>query len=202
MSMPEIGEAAEPFVPHRGASSTMPHNNNPVLTEAILALNKMLRQKASLAFEALPSDFERAGMGAWHIEWDVVPESFTYCSAALKHAEELLNGLRVYPEAMRRNVDLSGGLVAAEHVVIAIAETVGRAAAHDIVYDCCRKAVEQKQKLADVLKARVEISSQISSERIEWYCDPANYLGLTLKMVDRVLDGRSGTSQVETVQDS
>jgi 3-carboxy-cis,cis-muconate cycloisomerase len=150
--MPEIGEVAEPFVPHRGASSTMPHKNNPVLTEAILALNKMLRQKASLAFEALPADIERAGMGAWHIEWDVIPESFTFCSAALKHATELLRGLRVYPEAMRRNLDLSDGLVAAEHVVVAIAEQVGRAAAHDLVYDCCREAVEQRRKLADVIK--------------------------------------------------
>lgn len=190
MLMPEIGEVAEPFVPHRGASSTMPHKNNPVLTEAILAVNKMLRQKASLAFEALPADFERAGLGAWHIEWDVVPESFTLCSAALKHAEELLDGLRVDPMAMRRNLDLSGGLVAAEHVVVKLAEPVGRARAHDLVYECCREAVEGKKELSDVLKARVEITAYLSPERIDWHCDPANYLGLTLAMVDRVLAGR------------
>ena len=192
MSMPEIGEVAEPFVPHRGASSTMPHKNNPVLCEAILALNNMLRQNVSLAFEALPADFERAGLGAWHAEWPTIPESFTYCSAALKHAQELLEGLQVYPMAMLRNLDLSGGLVAAEHVVVAISELMGRAAAHDLIYECCREAVEQRRSLADVLKARPEISAHMSPERIHWYCEPANYLGLTLRMVDRVVAGRTG----------
>ena len=190
--MPELGEVAEPFVPHRGASSTMPHKNNPVLCEAILATNKMLRQNASLAFEALPADFERAGLGAWHIEWPTIPESFNYCSAALKHSQELLEGLRVYPVAMRRNLDLSGGLVAAEHVVVALSELMGRAAAHDLIYECCREAIEQQKSLANVLKARAELTSLLSPETVDWYCEPANYLGLTLRMVDRVLAGRTG----------
>ncbi|KAK0760486.1 hypothetical protein N5P37_006680 [Trichoderma harzianum] len=122
LQIPEVSEVAEPFVAHRGASSTMPHKNNPVLSEAILALSKMLRQEAGLALDAVPSDFERAGSGAWQLEWAALPQSFTYCSAALKHTEEVLTGLRVDENRMLHNLNLSRGLVAAEHVVVALHE--------------------------------------------------------------------------------
>lgn len=103
----------------------MPHKSNPVLSEGVLALSKMLRQEAGLALDALLSDFERAGSGAWQLEWAAVPQSFTYCSASLKHTEEILSGLRIYPDRMQQNLNFSKGLVAAEHVVVALYKEVG-----------------------------------------------------------------------------
>ena len=190
LQIPEIGELAEPFVPHRGASSTMPHKSNPVLSEAVIALSKMLRQESGLAMDALCSDFERAGNGAWQLEWAAVPQSFAYCSAALKHTEELLAGLRVYPDRMRQNLQMSQGLVAAEHVVVALYKTLGRSRAHDVVYDCCKQATDNGQVLEQVLKSRPDVTQHLTGEEIEWYCDPANYLGLTIRFIDRVLAGR------------
>ena len=190
MQIPEVGEAAEPFVAHRGASSTMPHKNNPVLSEAILALGKLLRQEAGLALDTLPADFERAGSGAWQIEWAAIPQSFVYCSAALKQTKELLDGLRVFPKKMKENLNMSQGMVAAEHVVVALAHVHGRSVAHDIIYDCCRKVSESGMPLAVILKETPAVTKFLSGEEIDWYCDPSNYLGLTVKMVDRVLAGR------------
>ena len=190
MSMPEIAEVAEPFVPHRGASSTMPQKANPVLCEAILASNRFTRQQVSLSYEALVSDFERAGNSAWHTEWAFIPQSFTHCSAALEHTIELVQGLRVYPDAMRRNLGLSQGAATAEHLVVAIAEKVGRARAHDVVYDCCREALEKGVPLADVAKRNPTITNIIPEDRIEWFTAPENYLGATLQFVDRVVAGR------------
>jgi 3-carboxy-cis,cis-muconate cycloisomerase len=190
MSIPEIGEVAEPYIPHRGASSTMPQKANPVLCEGILALNQLTRQQAALSLEALPADFERAGLGAWHVEWACVPQSFTYCSASLEHAAELLQGLRVFPDAMRRNLDLSKGAVVAEHLVVAISAAVGRAKAHDILFDCCREALEKNTTLADVAKQRKEIKEVLSDDQIEWHLAPENYLGATLQLIDRTLAGR------------
>jgi 3-carboxy-cis,cis-muconate cycloisomerase len=188
--MPEVGELAEPFVPHRGASSTMPHKSNPVLCEAIMALSKMLRQEAGLALDTVPSDFERAGSGAWQLEWAVLPQSFTYCSAALKHTDEVLTGLRVSVDRMKENLNMSRGLVAAEHVVVALYKEHGRARSHDIIYECCREATEKKEALSEVLKRRKDVTSFLSDQDIEWYCDPANYLGLTTRLIDRMLAGR------------
>lgn len=132
MSMHEVGEVAEPFVPHRGASSTMPHKRNPISSEIIYALAKILRSHTSIAMDALMSDFERA-TGPWHLEFVAIPESFTYCSAALHHAQFTLSGLQVFPEAMERNLGVSNGLSLAEHVMTAIAPYAGRAQAHDII---------------------------------------------------------------------
>ena len=188
--MPELAEVVEPFVPHRGASSTMPQKANPVLCEAILASNKLTRQQVSLAYESLVADFERAGNSAWHIEWAFVPQSFTHCSTALEHTLELVRGLRIFPEAMERNLNLSQGAVVAEHLVVAIADRVGRAHAHDVVYDCCREALEKGMPLADVAKKNSTINSVIPEEQIQWYVAPENYLGATLQFVDRVVAGR------------
>lgn len=85
MSSNELGEVSEPFVPHRGASSTKPQKRNPISSEVVLAASKLLRANAGLAMDAMVSNFERAS-GPWHLEWVCVPESFIYCSGALHQA--------------------------------------------------------------------------------------------------------------------
>jgi 3-carboxy-cis,cis-muconate cycloisomerase len=190
MSIPEINEVAEPYIPHRGASSTMPQKANPVLCEAILASHKFACQQVNLGLGAMVADFERAGMSAWHVEWAAVPQSFVHCSVALEHTAELLAGLRVFPHSMKGNLDLSNGAVCAEHIVVAISPTIGRAKAHDIIYACCSDAKGKKVRLAECLKARSEIRALLSDEEIDWYTAPENYLGLTVQMIDRVLAGR------------
>lgn len=87
----------EPFVPHRGASSTMPQKRNPISSEAMLAASKLLRNHASAAQDAMVADFERAS-GPWHLEWVCVPEAFCVASGALAHAEFALGGLCVDTE--------------------------------------------------------------------------------------------------------
>lgn len=82
MSSNEFSEISEPFVPHRGASSTMPQKRNPISSEVILAASKMLRANASLCLDAMITDFERAS-GPWHLEWAAVPESFVIAVGAL-----------------------------------------------------------------------------------------------------------------------
>jgi len=59
MSSNEFGEISEPFVPHRGASSTMPQKRNPISSEIMLAASKLLREKASLGLDSMVADFER-----------------------------------------------------------------------------------------------------------------------------------------------
>lgn len=84
----------EPFVPHRGASSTMPQKRDPISSEAMLAASKILRNHASIAQDAMVSDFERA-FGPWHLEWVSVPDVFSVASGALDHAIFALDGLCV-----------------------------------------------------------------------------------------------------------
>lgn len=186
MSSNELGEVSEPFVPHRGASSTMPQKRNPISSELVLAASKLLRANAGLALDAMVCDFERAS-GPWHLEWVCVPESFVYCSGALHQATFALGGLVVNVSAMATNLASTRGLIAAEAVMMGLASYVGRQPAHDVVYEACRTSIETSQPLLDVLLDNETVSSKISAEELAKLCDPLNYMGSATRMVDDVL---------------
>lgn len=191
MMATEFGEVAEPFVAGRGASSTMPQKRNPISSELILAAAKAVRQHVATMLDGMIHDFERA-TGPWHLEWIALPESFLLTASALANANFMLTGLVVNPDRMRANLDLTGGLIVAEAVMMAIAPHLGRQHAHDVVYAACRQAIEGGDRFADILSAVPEVVAALGSrEAIERCCDPVHYLGLAAKMVDRVLAVRS-----------
>ncbi|MBT2245626.1 adenylosuccinate lyase family protein [Sphingobium sp. BHU LFT2] len=190
MMATEFGEVSEPFVPGRGASSTMPQKRNPISCELILAAAKSVRQQVATMLDGMIHDFERA-TGPWHLEWIAIPESFILTASALANARYMLDGLVVHEKRMRENLDLTSGLIVAEAVMMHAAPRLGRQHAHDIVYNACREAIEGGGKLADILKKNEEVSQALGGEEaIDAACDPTNYLGLCGEMVDRVVAGR------------
>jgi 3-carboxy-cis,cis-muconate cycloisomerase len=187
MSATEFGELSEPFVPGRGASSTMPQKRNPISSELMLAAAKAVRQHVATMLDGMIHDFERA-TGPWHLEWVSLPESFLLTASSLANAKFMLAGLVVHDRRMRENLDLTHGLIVAEAVMMAVAPKLGRQHAHDVVYDACRKAIEGGGQLADILAKMPEIVDALGGvDAIRHHCDPANYLGLCGEMVDRVL---------------
>ena len=189
MASIEFAEAAEPFIAGRGSSSTMPQKRNPISCELILACAKALRQHAGLILDALVSDFERA-TGPWHAEWIALPESFGYAAGALHQAEFMIGGLIVDPQRMAKNLGMTHGLIVAEAVMMGLAPHTGRNEAHDLIYDACRKAIESDRPLYDVLLDVPEVAGPLGPATLKTLTDPANYLGGTQAMIDRVLDGR------------
>jgi 3-carboxy-cis,cis-muconate cycloisomerase len=189
MMQTEVGEAFEPFLQGRGSSSTMPQKRNPISCEYILALAKVVRQQAGLALDAMAVDYERA-TGPWQLEWVAVPQAFIAAGGALRQARFMLEGLIVDAGRMRRNLDLTGGLIVAEAVMMALAEHTGRGAAHDLVYDACRAALEKGATLLDELKRRPDVTRHLDGKRLAQLTDPINYLGSAPAMVDRALAAR------------
>lgn len=183
----ELQEAFEPFVKGRGASSTMPQKRNPISCEIIRGSARLVRSHASACLEAMEADFERA-TGPWHVEWIAVPEAFVLTSGALSQANFMLAGLEVDTDRMRRNLEASNGLIMAEAVMMGLAPVVGRTTAHDKVYEACRRAIAEGVHLRDALLADSEIFTQLGPKEIERLMEPANYLGATQQMIDRVLD--------------
>jgi 3-carboxy-cis,cis-muconate cycloisomerase len=186
MASTEFAEVYEPFVKGRGASSTMPQKRNPISSELIFAASKAVRQHAGLMLDAMIHDFERA-TGPWHAEWIALPESFVLTAGALHQAKFMLDGLIVDEQRMRKNLDMSNGLIVAEAVMMGLARELGRNEAHDIVYAACRTVNEKGGTLASVLNSMPEVSSRLDSKLIEQLTEPANYLGAAPQMVDRVL---------------
>lgn len=184
------GEVMEPFVPGRGASSTMPQKRNPISCELILATAKAVRQQVGLALDAMLADFERA-TGPWHLEWLAVPEAFILTAGCLAQARFMLAGLEVHPDRMRANLALSRGLIAAEAVMMAAAPALGRQRAHDLVYEACRAAHAHDLPLAEAVSRFPELVEALGGPAaVAARCDPVNYLGLAPAMVDRLLAGR------------
>ncbi len=187
MASTEYAEVYEPFVKGRGASSTMPQKRNPISSEIILACAKGVRQQAGLMLDAMIQDFERA-TGPWHAEWIAIPESFLMTASALHQARFALGGLEVDEAQMKKNLDISRGLIVAESVMMALAPRIGKHQAHEVVYDACRKVNTGAQTLADVLLETPEVTRHLSETSIRKLTDPANYLGQAPDLVDRVLN--------------
>lgn len=186
MMTTEVAEAFEPFLPGRGASSTMPQKRNPISCEIIRGCAKLVRQQAAASLDAMEADFERA-TGPWHVEWAAVPEAFVLTAGALAQANYMLAGLEVDADRMRRNLDVSQGLIMAEAVMMGLAPTLGRTVAHDIVYDACRKAIAEGAHLRDALIADPTIAEKLDAADIDRLLEPVNYLGAADAMIDRVL---------------
>jgi 3-carboxy-cis,cis-muconate cycloisomerase len=182
----EVAEALEPFVAGRGSSSTMPQKRNPISCELIVAAAKIVRGNVGLMLDAMAADHERA-TGPWHLEWVALPEAFLAASGALRQARFMLEGLIVDAGRMRRNLDLTGGLIVAEAVMMALAAHTGRQAAHDIVYGACRAALDNGSTLLRELEREPEVTRHLPAGRLAELVDPVNYLGATQVLIDRAL---------------
>lgn len=191
MSSNEMDEVSEPFVPHRGASSTMPQKRNPISSEVILAASKLLRSHASLGLDAMVVDFERAS-GPWHLEWAAIPEAFTVAVGALYQTNFALGGLVVKEASMMKNILCTRGLIVGEAVMMSLGEFIGRQQAHDVVYNACKAAIEEDRALLDILKKDSRVVEQLGEDKLAQLCDPLNYLGSCQLMVDRVVNEAKG----------
>ena len=186
MMQTEVAEVFEPYHHGRGSSSTMPQKRNPISSCYIHAAISVVRQQAAALMDAMVADHERS-TGPWEIEWIVLPEAFCLMAGALKQSRQLLEGLEVDPQRMRENIDLTHGLVMSEAVMMGLGPFIGREYAHDLVYDLCRAALKQRRPLIELLAEHPEINIHLDRAALEQLCDPANYLGQSGVMVDRVL---------------
>jgi 3-carboxy-cis,cis-muconate cycloisomerase len=182
----EIGELSEPFETGRGASTTLPQKRNPIACEPVIANAHKLRELASSQLMAIIQEHERP-VGPMHLEWMVIPESFVLLSGSLKHSRFILENLWVGKEQMRANLEIGGGLLMSEAVMMGLAPKVGKSHAHHLVYAAAGKAMDNGLTLREALLAEKEITSLLSVSEIDALIDPANYVGVAPAMVDAVL---------------
>lgn len=182
----EVGEVSEPAAPGRGASSTMPHKRNPVAAAMALACAGLAPNLAAAIIAAQVQEHERA-VGAWQAEWAAFPMLLLVVSGAVAAVRDLAEGLEVHGVRMRQNLDLTGGLVMAEALALALGERIGKARAHALVAELCRTAQAAARPLAAVAAADARVTPHLSAERIETICDPARALGTAQIYIDRLL---------------
>ncbi|WP_297845239.1 3-carboxy-cis,cis-muconate cycloisomerase [Pseudomonas sp.] len=182
----EVGEMFEPSAPGKGGSSTMPHKRNPVGAAVMIGAATRAPGLVATMFAAMPQEHERS-LGLWHAEWETLPELCCLVSGSLQQALQVVPGLEVDVGRMRQNLELTKGLVLAEAVSIALAQRIGRDAAHHLIEQCCRRAVEQGAHLRQVLGAEPQVTAQLSTEELDRLLDPAHYLGQSQRWVQRAV---------------
>ncbi|RRV38306.1 3-carboxy-cis,cis-muconate cycloisomerase [Pseudomonas sp. o96-267] len=182
----EAGEVFEPSAPGKGGSSTMPHKRNPVSAAVLICAATRAPGLVATMFSAMPQEHERS-LGLWHAEWETLPELCCLVSGALQQALLVVPGLEVDAARMRANLELTQGLVLAEAVSIALAQKIGRDAAHHLIEQCCKQAVREGAHLRAVLGANAEVSAQLSAAELDCLLDAAHYLGQARRWVERAV---------------
>lgn len=182
----EAGEVFEPSAPGKGGSSTMPHKRNPVSAAVLIGAATRAPGLVATMFSAMPQEHERS-LGLWHAEWDTLPELCCLVSGALQQALLVVPGLEVDAARMRANLELTQGLVLAEAVSIALAQKIGRDAAHHLIEQCCKQAVREGVHLRAVLGDNAEVSAQLSAAELDSLLDAAHYLGQARRWVERAV---------------
>ena len=164
----EVAEVAEPHVPGRGGSSAMPHKRNPVASTIILAAHTGACGQIATLLAAMAALHERPP-GAWHAEWQALPQLFGLVSGALREVRLLAEGLVVDVARMRANLDATQGLLFADAVAARLAPRLGREAAHALVERAAEAARARHATLRAVLSADQTIAA-IGGEKV---IDPA-----------------------------
>jgi 3-carboxy-cis,cis-muconate cycloisomerase len=186
LAQTEVGELAEPYVAGRGSSSTMPQKRNPIASEYIIAAARTVHALMPVMFAAMAADHERA-TGPWQAEILALPQAFVLTHGALQHAGAIAEGMVIDERRMRRNLDLTGGLIVAEAVMMGLAPHIGRGEAHHVVKHACDIALAERVPLADALARDPAVANRLDRAAIERLTDPAHYLGSTGAFIDRVL---------------
>jgi 3-carboxy-cis,cis-muconate cycloisomerase len=186
MMQTEVAEAFEPSGEGRGGSSTMPHKRNPVAAATALAAAIMAPNLAATIFAAQVGDHERSA-GPWHAEWPTLPNLLLVTSGALAAIVDIAEGLEVDAARMRANLDTTGGLIMAEAVTMALAETIGKSEAHHLVEAASKKAVADKKRLRDVLAKDTKVTAHLSANKMTKLFEPVAYQGASQTLIDRLL---------------
>jgi adenylosuccinate lyase len=182
----EIGEASEPQGAGQVGSSTMPHKQNPIRSEAIIGAAATLRAQVPLGLAAMVAQDDR-DMGTGMVLWKLIPESFILIGGIFERLNDVVGGLRVDSARMEANLGLSGGLIVSEAVMLDLARSIGREEAHHAVTDAARRSVEQRRPFADCLREHPALAGRLDAARLEALLDPHAYIGHAAEIVDRVL---------------
>ena len=179
----EFGEVEEPVPPGTVGSSTMPQKRNPKLCQDIIAAAAELRALVPLALEAMQTEHE-ADRTTSLMMGRAITDACGLTGDILQRLAVMMAGLQVFPERMRRNLDLSGGLIMAEAVMLNLGATIGRQRAHDVVYDAAQESATTGRPFSELLGEDETVRTRLTPEEIEALLDPAGYTGLCGRFAD------------------
>src|SRR2546426_3819763 len=180
----EFGEVEEPVPPGTVGSSTMPQKRNPKLSQDIVAAAAQIRALVPLALEAMQTEHEADHTTSIMMSRALV-QACELTGDILQRMISLFDGLQVFPARMRQNLDLSGGLIMAEALMLELGKQIGRQRAHDAVYEAAQASVTQGRQFRESLAADPHVSAGLTASQVDALLDPARYTGLCRQFAER-----------------
>lgn len=189
----EVREVEEPFTEGQKGSSAMPHKRNPILSENLCGLARLLRGYAQAAMEDVALWHER-DISHSSVERVIGPDATITLHFMLCRLGPLLDGLRVYPQNMRKNLDASGGIFYSQRVLLALIEAgLSREDAYARVQKQAMRAWEEEQALPGLLAADPGIGGLLGEAAVLALCDPAWYVRHAREVLERVFRAKIST---------
>ena len=187
----EVMEAEEPFAEGQKGSSAMPHKRNPVLTENLTGLARLVRSAVVPALENVALWHER-DISHSAVERGIAPDATIHLDFALNRLTEVVDGLVVHPQNMARNLDRCGGLVHSQRVLLALTRKgMSRETAYTAVQRNAMRALRGEGDFSSLIGADRDIAKHLSGEELEGLFD----LGYHLKHVDTIFARVFGTKR-------
>ena len=183
----EVREAQEYFSEKQKGSSAMPHKKNPITSEQISGLARVLRANAQAAFENIPLWHER-DISHSSVERVIFPDSTILADYLLAKTADLIDRLLVYPARMKRNLESTGGLIFSGQLLLDLAEAgMMREDAYRLVQAHAMKAWKEDLVFRDEVANDPAITSLLSAEKLQKTFDYTRQLGNVDAIFKRVL---------------
>jgi adenylosuccinate lyase len=185
----EVTEAEERFTAGQKGSSAMPHKRNPILSENLCGLARVVRATATPALENVALWHER-DISHSSVERMLTPDATATLAFMLERTRGLVEGLVVYPENLKRNLDRTGGLWASEGILLAlVGKGLPRQDAYVLVQRSAMRAFAGEGDFVTFLEADPEIRAHLTSEEIRSELDLEHALRHCDAIIDRALAG-------------
>ncbi len=182
----EVTEVSEAFHLGKVGSSTMAQKRNPSTAMLLTSLARMLRARLPAMLEAMVR-MDEGDSSATNVTDTLLPEVAILAASVTQTLARLAEGLQVHPQAMRRNLELSRGLIAAEAAMMQLTQVMGRHEAHRLLYEAAQTSHSEGLPFAEAIAGHPSLGGRPLPDGLLQALEPAGYLGLSAALTRSVV---------------
>jgi len=183
----EIGEVSEGFREKQVGSSTMPHKRNPIYAERVCGLSRVIKADAIVSLDNIPLWHERDLTNS-SPERIIFPEACILTDYILNTSIDLINNLVFDRKAIERNLNLSGGKIMTEKLMVTLVEKgLGRQEAHELLRTITMESYGKDISFRDLVMKNKEVRKYLDEKEIDAALNPVNYIGTAVAQVENVI---------------
>lgn len=198
LSLTELGEVSEPATKHTVGSSTMPHKRNPALCELTVAQSRIVHSLAQLGLAAMINSHERDPR-SWRLDLYALPHASLLVGKMLSAMLGVVRGLVVHEEAIARNLELSGGAIFSEAVMLRLAEKLGKQTAHQVLHELTEPGITDSRTFKQRVVEAPALEQALGLETVESLFSCSSYLGEAREEVRKVIHYCNGLASTDPV---